>query len=111
MRRIAWILLVAGSLVIVSYMVADFVVKEAKGSSNPSVLHEMVKTLWSWGVSVCGALRDMFKALFIQASVPVAVKGAGAAVILAVLILIYTQMFEKSSGSSSRRSGRSRSRF
>ncbi len=111
MRRIGWILLVAGFIVIISYMVADLAIKEARGSSNPSVIHEIGRTMWSWGNSVGMAVKDMFRALFIEAAVPVAVKGAGAAVILAVLILVYTQMFEKSSRSSGGRSGRSRSRY
>ena len=106
MRKIGWILLVAGFIVLISYMVADLAVKEARGSNNPSVVHEIGRTIGSWGHTVGVAARDFFSAFFLKADVPVAVKGAGAAVMLAVLILIYTQMWEKSSGSSSRRSGR-----
>lgn len=113
MRKIGWILLVAGFIVLVSYMVADLAVKEARGSDNPSVVYEMGRTIGSWGHTAGVAVRDFFKAFFLEAKVPVAVKGAGAAVMLAVLILIYTQMWEKPSRSSSRsrRSGRSRARY
>jgi hypothetical protein len=114
MRKIGWILLVAGCIVLISYMVADLAVKEAKGSNNPSVVHEIGRTIGSWGHTTGVAMRDFFSAFFLKADVPVAVKGAGAAVMLAVLILIYSQMWEKpskSSRSSSGRSGRSRSRY
>ena len=115
MRKIGWILLVAGFIVLVSYMIADLIVKEATGSNNPSVIREIGKTIGSWCHTAGVALKDFFSAFFLEANVPVAVKGAGAAVMLAVLILIYTQMWgektARSSRSSSRRSGRSRARF
>jgi len=111
MRKIGWILLIAGFIVLLSYTVADLVVKEVKGSNNPSVVHEIGKTIGSWGHTTGVAMRDFFSAFFLKADVPVAVKGAGAAVMLAVLILIYSQMWEKTSKSSSGRSGRSRSRY
>ncbi len=111
MRKIGWILLVAGCIVLVSYIVADLAVKESNGSTNPTVLHEIGKTIGSWGHTIGIAMRDFFSALFLKADVPVAVKGAGAAVILAVLILIYSQMWEKPSKSSHGHSGRSRSRY
>jgi len=112
MRKIGWILLVAGCIVLISYMVADLAVKEAKGSTNPSVVHEIGKTMASWGHTTGVAMRDFFSAFFLKAEVPVAVKGAGAAVMLAVLILIYSQMWGKpSKSSSSGHSGRSKSRY
>jgi hypothetical protein len=111
MRKIGWILLVAGCIVLISYMVADLAVKEARGSTSPSVIHEIGKTVASWGHTTGVAARDFFNAFFVKAEVPVAVKGAGAAVMLAVLMLIYTQMWGKTSKSSSGHSGRSRSRY
>jgi len=105
------ILLVAGCIVILSYIVGDLVVKEASGASHPSVVHEIGRTIWSWCHTIGGAMRDIFSAFFLKADIPVAVKGAGAAVMLAVLILIYSQMWGKSSGSSGGRSGRSKSRY
>jgi len=111
MRKIGWILLVAGCIVLLSYMVADLAVKEAKGSNNPSVVHEIGKTMGSWCHTTGVAIRDCFSAFFLKADVPVAVKGAGAAMMLAVLLLVYSQMWGKSSGSSGGRSGRSKSRY
>jgi hypothetical protein len=111
MRKIGMILLIAGCIVIMSYMVADLVVKEANGSNNPSVVHEIGRTIWSWFHTIGGAMRDFFSAFFLKADIPVAVKGAGAAVMLAVLLLIYSQMWGKSSRSSGGRSGHSKSRY
>src|SRR4030042_3076940 len=102
MRKIGWILLVAGFIVLISYMIADLAVKEARGSSNPSVIYELGRTIGSWGHTVGVAARDFFSAFFLEADVPVAVKGAGAAVMLAVLILIYTQMWGEKTARSSR---------
>jgi len=109
MRKLGLILLIAGAIVIVSYIVGDLVVKEASGSSHPSVAHEIGRTMWSWGHTIGSAMRDFFSAFFLKAEVPVAVKGAGAAMMLAILLLIYSQMWGKS-GSSGRSSGRSKSR-
>lgn len=110
MRKIGIILLIAGGIVMLSYIVGDLVVKEASGAQHPSVARELARTIGSWFHTIGVAIRDFFSAFFLKADVPVAVKGAGAAMMLAVLLLVYGQMWGKSSGSSGGRSGRSNSR-
>lgn len=111
MRKLGVLLLVAGGLVIVSYVVADLAMRISGHSNSPLVINEIFTTIGHWIRSIASAFRDSFDSFFVKSDLSVGIKGAAAAMILATILLFISLLHSgKHSGASAGRSSH-RSRY
>ena len=109
MRKLGVLLLVAGGLVIISYVVADIATRVSGHSNDPLVISQIFTTIGHWLRGVGSGFKDFMDAFFVESDLSVGIKGAAAAIMLA-LVLLFVSLWHggKHSRASAGRSSRGR---